>query len=202
MSDDLPDDSEGQRQATSGKAQDPSAPTLNEMLARIERGLKYVPALQVVIGGLALATAIASWWVARSNAEMVRQFNSNTQRPYVGMETVRLIEPDTNSFQAQVVLKNFGNVPAKGVKVTQRTLIAGNELNAYSVPHEDVLFPGTGSTATSDLPMGSREKIKRGELTLELDIKVDYSSFMGQHTTGIRLRYERGVFIPVHHTVD
>jgi hypothetical protein len=102
----------------------------------------------------------------------------------------------------QVILKNFGNVPAKGVKVTQRTLVAGKELNNYSVPHEDVLFPGTGSTATSDLPVSSRDKIKSGELMLETEIKVEYSSFMGRHMTSIRLRFERGVFIPVQITVD
>jgi hypothetical protein len=105
MSDDLPDDSERRDRPSEGKPQNAEAPNLNETLIRLERGLKFVPAfqvaiaaLQLIIAAIALFTAIASWRVTKANSEMVRQ--SNTQRPYVGMETARLIEPTSNSFQA------------------------------------------------------------------------------------------------------
>jgi hypothetical protein len=127
---------------------------------------------------MAVATlfgALASWRMARVASDIFRV----SERPYVGVESIRLDTTDAAQPASWVVFKNFGNVPADKTVIDVSTSIDGHlQLGGLGRKHVvmslGVLTPRTTYLFGALFPPRFIKAVTAGKSTIIVSVNTSY----------------------------
>jgi len=110
---------------------------------------------------------------------LITRLSILSYRPYIGIETVN---HNTSKYEnddilnISLVIKNFGKIPAKNIKINARKIICGQirPMVRLNDPQNTILFPGVRSIQIVVLSPEEYSKVFVENATLNLLIQITY----------------------------
>jgi hypothetical protein len=150
---------------------DPLTRTERRRLGQILGVAEVMTALMVLA---TLFSAIATWRTS-SIAEWIYLAS---ERPYVGVESVRLDNSQPGALRVVVEYRNFGHLSSDETTIDSRVLIDGTPVAGGAERlRAGILSPNVPHVVYRSLPPDRYQAIAKGTAALEVDIKATYRGF-------------------------
>ena len=128
-----------------------------------------------------LVVAIFVWRTTAATTELAKKSFDAGYRPYLGSENTKTKrDPERNSLDFWVIVKNFGNVPAEG-DMQWTTILNGQEMPMIHVPRKpNFFFPGQETEmGPGYIRDGQYDAVMNGTSVLEFCIWGTYHGVEG-----------------------
>ncbi len=143
------------------------------LVRRLSRAVGFADFMAVLMVAATAFSAIATW----RTASIARAIYLASERGYFGVETVWIDKSRADDPRVEVDFRNFGNVAAQDVKVTQCLKIGGVVVkDSAKTLNAGILSPNTPHHLHLHIPLASYPAISAGRSTLLVEVAASYVS--------------------------
>jgi len=148
----------------------------NDPLTRVERRrlgriLGFTEVMTALMVGATIFTGIATW----RTASIADWIYLASERPYLGVESVRLDSSKPNEPRLVIEYRNFGHLSSDNTVIDTRLIIDSAVITAESRRLEaGILSPDVPHLIYRHLPPAKYGAIVDGSATLEVDVEATY----------------------------
>ena len=124
-----------------------------------------------------LGVSAGLWLSTRESVDVARQVFEAANRPYVGLESVGIIDDaDKKTLSLTGVVKNFGTVQAEKAEVKWELLLNRIVQPSEGVPSKPfTLFPGGKTHLAAQVGPYIYEQVMKGQTTLMFILRASYN---------------------------
>jgi len=163
------------------------------------RSLDLTNMLMVTATVLMAITSIVSAWTSWRVTQLTADFDSTSNRPYLGVASIKLDATDTSRPTSWIELRNFGNLPAEQTAIGVSTRIDGHTVTdalglqkvALSL---GVLSPASPYNFGAIFPPQYLSAVKGGSSRLVLAVQATYRDADG-HLRCYEMQYAYVAFL-------
>jgi hypothetical protein len=157
------------------------------------RSLDFTNALMVAATVLMAIGTIFSAWTSWQIARLTGDFYSTSNRPYVGVASIRLNRSDQAQPGSWIEFRNFANMPAEQTVIDVSTQINGNVIaNTLGARHVvlslGIMSPEAPYFFGATFPPQYLQSIMNGKARLTVVVKATYKD-IGGHLHCYHMRY-------------
>ncbi|MBF6569963.1 MAG: hypothetical protein IVW54_13930 [Candidatus Binataceae bacterium] len=150
---------------------DPLTPIERQRLGKLAQLLGFAELMTLLMVAATTFSAIATW----RTASIAESIYLASERPYFGVESIRLDNSIAGDPRVEVEYRNFGNLSADATVLDRRILIDGVAVASQSKQlFAGILSPQVPHTVQLHLPASSYDAIIQGRSKLRVEIKATY----------------------------
>ncbi len=150
----------------------------NDPLTRNERRrLGQILGVAELMTGLMVLATIFSAFATWRTSSIARWIYLASERPYVGVESVRLDDSKPNDPRVTIQYRNFGHLSSDETVIDSRVLIDGAPIGAIDRLRAGILSPNVPHYIYRHLPPGKYAAIIDGKAAFEVEVKATYRGF-------------------------